>query len=149
MNPIRQVTDNLRQVPLRQVSQKIKDLRKSSEPLAMIGIRKPSLHFYSEQIVFYESNSRIGIINLSERFEKDKRNNFVDNPNYDSESFLVVIDRYSFDKSHWKNIKRQELGVFGIYNLIRVSRLELKKYALDFQKKGLRSNWNAEKFEKF
>ena len=149
MNPIRQVTDTLRQAPLRQISKKIKDLRKSSEPLAMVGIRKPSLHFYSKQIVFYESNSRIGIINLSERFEKDKRNNLVDNPNYDSESFLVVIDRYSFDKSHWRNIKHQELGVFGIYNLIRVDRLELKKYASDFQQKGLSSDWNTKKFERF
>jgi len=149
MNPIRQVTDNLRQVPLRQISKKIKDSRKSSEPLAMVGIRKPSLHFYSKQIVFYESNSRIGIINLSERFEKDRRNNLVDNPNYDSESFLVVIDRYSFDKEHWKNIKHQELGVYGIYSLIRVDRIELNKYASNFQKKGLRSDWNIEKFERF
>ena len=149
MNPIRKITDKLRQEPLRQISQKIQYLRKSSEPLAMIGIRKPSLHFYSQQIVFYESNSRIGIINLSERFEKDKRNNLIDNPNYDSQSFLVVIDRYSFDKAHWKNIKHQELGVYGIYSLIRVDRLELKKYAANFQKKGLRSDWYAEKFEKF
>ena len=149
MNPIRNITDNLRQAPLRQISQKIKYLRKSSEPLAMVGIRKPSLHFYSKQIVFYESNSRIGIINLSERFEKDKRNNLIDNPNYASDSFLVVIDRYSFDKSHWKNIKRQELGVYGIYNLIRVDRIELKKYASNFQKKGLKSDWNSEKFERF
>jgi len=149
MNPIRNITDNLRQAPLRQISQRIKYLRKSSEPLAMVGIRKPSLHFYSKQIVFYESNSRIGIINLSERFEKDKRNNLIDNPNYASDSFLVVIDKYSFDKAHWKNIKRQELGVYGIYNLIRVDRIELKKYASNFQKKGLKSDWNSEKFERF
>ncbi len=149
MFPIRTITDNLRQKPIRNISSKIKDLRKSSEPLAMIGIRKPSLHFYSKQIVFYESNSPIGIINLFERFEKDKRTNLTDNPNYNSDSFLVVIDRYSFDKAHWKNIKRQELGVYGIYNLIRVDRIELKKYASNFQKKGLRSDWNKEKFEKF
>ena len=149
MNPIRTITDNLRQEPLRNISQKIKYLRKSSEPLAMVGIRKPSLHFYSKQIVFYESNSRIGIINLSERFEKDKRYNLTDSPNYDSESFLVVIDKYSFDEAHWKNIKHQELGVYGIYNLIRVNRMDLNKYALNFQKKGLRSNWKNEKFERF
>tara|TARA_Y100001978_G_scaffold198383_1_gene210767 strand:- start:76 stop:1047 length:972 start_codon:yes stop_codon:yes gene_type:complete len=149
MFPIRSITDNLRQAPLRNISHKIKDLRKSSEPLAMIGIRKPSLHFYSKQIVFYESNSQIGIINLSERFEKDKRNNLIDNPNYNSESFLVVIDKYSFDKPHWKNIKRQELGVFGIYNLIRVDRYDLNEYAANFQKRGLRSDWDKEKFEKF
>jgi len=149
MNPIRKITDNLRQAPLRQISQKIIDLRKSSEPLAMVGIRKPSLHFYSKQIVFYESNSPIGIINLSERFEKDKRNNLLDKPNYNSESFLVVIDRYSFDKSYWKNIQHQELGVYGIYSLIRINRIELKKYASNFQKQGLRPDWNKEKFERF
>ena len=149
MNPIRKITDNLRQVPLRKISQEIKDLRKSSEPLAMVGIRKPSLHFYSQQIVFYESNSPTGIINLSERFEKDKRNNFLDKPNYNSDSFLVVIDRYSFGKSHWKKLKHQELGIYGIYNLIRVKRNELKKHSINFQKNGFRSDWTLEKFEKF
>tara|TARA_Y100001947_G_scaffold156170_1_gene163770 strand:- start:849 stop:1298 length:450 start_codon:yes stop_codon:yes gene_type:complete len=149
MNPIRNITDNLRQAPIRNISQKIRDLRKSSEPLAMVGIRKPSLHFYSQQIVFYESNSPIGIINLSERFEKDKRINYSDSPNYSSDSFLVVIDKYSLDKSNWKNIKRKELAVYGIYNLIRVDRVEIKKYSSNFQKKGLKSDWKKEKPEKF
>ena len=115
----------------------------------MVGIRKPSLHFYSQQIVFYESNSPIGIINLSERFEKDKRINYSDSPNYSSDSFLVVIDKYSLDKSNWKNIKRKELAVYGIYNLIRVDRVEIKKYSSNFQKKGLKSDWKKEKPEKF
>ena len=149
MNPIRKIADNLRQAPIRNVSEKIKNLRKSSEPLVMIGIRKPSLHFYSNQIVFYEPSSSVGIINLSERFEKDKRSNLRDTPNYNSDSFLVVIDRYSFDKSHWKKFKREELGVYGIYNLFRVDRIELKRYALNFQKEGIRSTWNNQKFEKF
>ena len=149
MSPIRKITDNLRQEPLRNISQRIIDLRKSSEPLAMVGIRKPSLHFYSNQIVFYESNSPIGIINLSERFEKDKRNNLRDNPNYYSDSFLVVIDRYSFDKPPWKKIKREELGVYGIYQLIRVDRNELNRYALNFKKAGFNSDWSKETFERF
>tara|TARA_B100000614_G_C14462349_1_gene458956 strand:+ start:339 stop:788 length:450 start_codon:yes stop_codon:yes gene_type:complete len=149
MSSIRKITDNLRQEPLRNISQRIIDLRKSSEPLAMVGIRKPSLHFYSKQIVFYESNSPIGIINLSERFEKDKRNNLRDNPNYYSDSFLVVIDRYSFDKPHWKKIKRQELGVYGIYQLIRVDRNELNRYALNFKKAGFNSDWSKKTFERF
>ena len=149
MIPIRKIADNLRQAPIRELSQKIKNIRRSSEPLAMVGIRKPSLHFYTNQIVFYESESPVGVINLFERFENDKRNNFLDQPNYNSDSFLMVIDRYSFNESPWKNIKREELGIFGIYNLIRVNRIELKRYALNYQKKGLRSNWNEKKFEKF
>ncbi len=149
MSSFRKVADNLRQAPLRNLSQKIKNVRSSSEPLAMIGIRKPSLHFYSNQIVFYESNSPEGIINLSERFESDKRSNLFDKPNYNSETFLMVIDRYSYRKPHWKNIKHQELGVYGIYNLVRVNRIELKQSASNFRKKGLKPNWNFQKFEKF
>ena len=149
MIPIRKIADNLRQAPIRDLSQKIKKIRRSSEPLAMVGIRKPSLHFYTNQIVFYESESPVGVINLFERFENDKRNNLLDQPNYNSDSFLMVIDRYSFNESPWKNIKREELGIFGIYNLVRVDRIELKRYALNYQKKGLSSNWSLEKFEKF
>ena len=151
MLPVRKLADDLRQAPLRNISQKIKNLRKSSEPLAMIGIRKPSLHFYSEQIVFYESNSPIGIINLSERFAIEKRSNLKDNPNYDSDSFLVVIDKYSYDnrKSPWKKIKRQELGVYGIYNLIRVKRIALEQYASSFRRRGLKPDWNIKNFERF
>ena len=151
MFPVRKLADDLRQAPLRNISQKIKNLRKSSEPLAMIGIRKPSLHFYSEQIVFYESNSPIGIINLSERFAIEKRSNLKDNPNYNSDSFLVVIDKYSYDnkKSPWKKIKRQELGVYGIYNLIRVKRIALEQYASSFRKRGLKPDWNIKNFERF
>ena len=149
MFPIRKITDNLRQAPIRNVSQKIRELRRSSEPLAMVGIRKPSLHFYSEQIVFYESSSPVGIVNLSERFEIDKRNNLIDKPNYSSDSFLTVIDIYSFSNSHWKNIKHQKLGTFGIYNLMRVNRSELKKFASNFKREGLKSDWEKVKFEKF
>ena len=149
MFPIRKITDSLRQVPIRNISQQIREVRKSYEPLAMVGIRKPSLHFYSKQIVFYESSAPIGMVNLSERFEIDKRSNFNDKPNYNSESFLVVIDTYSSNKSHWKNIKQQELGRFGIYNLIRVNRIELEQYATNFKKRGLKSDWNRVRFEKF
>ena len=149
MIPIRKIADNLRQAPLRNISRQIINSRKSSEPLAMVGIRKPSLHFYSNQIVFYESSSPVGIINLSERFERDKRSSSLDKTNYNSDSFLVVIDNYSYDKSHWKNIKRQELGVYGIYNLIRVKRFELEQNASAFKKKGLKSDWSKEKFERF
>ena len=149
MIPIRKIADNLRQAPLRNISRQITNSRKSSEPLAMVGIRKPSLHFYSNQIVFYESSSPVGIINLSERFERDKRSSSLDKTNYNSDSFLVVIDNYSYDKSHWKNIKRQELGVYGIYNLIRVKRFELEQNASAFKKKGLKSDWSKEKFERF
>ena len=149
MLSIRKIVDNLRQLPLRNISEKILDVRKRNEPLAMVGIRKPSLHFYSNQIVFYESNSPVGMINLSERFLKDKRVNLMDKTNYDSVSFLLVIDKYSREKDHWSNINHQKLGVYGIYNLIRIKNSDLNKFAIYFNQQGINSDWKVKKFEKF
>ena len=47
MPPIRKLADNSRQLPLRNISKLILDIREGRETLAMIGIRKPSLHYYS------------------------------------------------------------------------------------------------------
>ena len=95
MPPIRSLGDTSRQLPLRNISKQILNSRQGGETLAMIGIRKPSLHFYTKQIVFYESSSAEGLLNLFERFKFDRRINFQDKPNYDNEHFLVVIDKYS------------------------------------------------------
>ena len=104
MPSIRKLADDLRQLPLRNISQKIVNVRSKREPIAMIGIRKPSLHFYSKQIVFYESSSASGLVNLSERFNFGKRSNQLDQPNYQSDSFLVVIDKYSKEEKHWLSL---------------------------------------------
>ena len=149
MPPIRKLADNLRQVPLRNISSKIINIRAKKEPIAMIGIRKPSLHFYSKQIVFYESSSAIGLINLSERFNFGKRSNELDKPNYQSENFLVVIDKYSKEEKHWSEIDSQEIGNFGIYSLMRIKRKDLDFTANEFKKNGLESNWRNKKYEKF
>jgi len=150
MPPVRKLTDLSRQLPLRNISKEIKNLRQSEEPLAMIGIRKPSIHFYSKQIVFYEPNSAQGIINLSERFLLDKRSNNYDKPNYESETFLVVIDRYSEDTKYWKRyIRNENLGSFGIYQLLRVKRKDLDRYANYFKRIGKDPDWEMNNFEKF
>ena len=115
----------------------------------MIGIRKPSLHFYSKQIVFYESNSPSGMVNLSERFNFGKRSYELDQPNYESESFLVVIDKYSKKEKHWININSQDLGTYGIYSLMRIKRRDLTFSANQFKKNGIQPTWRLEKYEKF
>ena len=143
------MADNLRQVPLRDISKEIINVRSRREPLAMIGIRKPSLHFYSKQIVFYESSSPSGLVNLSERFSSGKRSNDLDQPNYNSDSFLVVIDKYSKEKKHWKNINSQNLGTYGIYTLLRIRRIDLNISAQKFKRGGIKPTWKIENFEKF
>ena len=47
--PMIQLGDRVRQLPVRQVAQQIVEQRRPGEPLAMIGVLKPSLHFYTDQ----------------------------------------------------------------------------------------------------
>ena len=149
MPPIRKLGDISRQLPLRKVSEQILKVREGGETLAMIGIRKPSVHFYTRQIVFYESNEAEGVVNLFERLNFDRRNNFQDKPNYDSESFLVVIDKYSSKKEHWSNINHEKIGAYGIYNLWRVKKSDLNDQASNLLIDGFEPNWRNKKVEKF
>ncbi len=149
MSPIRKLADTSRQLPLRNISKLILDVREGRETLAMIGIRKPSLHYYSRQIVFYETNTEEGLINLSERLNTDRRENYEDQPDYESKSLLVVIDEYSTRRQQWSKINHQKLGKFGIYNLWRIQKSDLNKYSRFLVKKGYKSDWENRKVEKF
>ena len=115
----------------------------------MIGIRKPSLHYYSGQIVFYEPNTKEGLINLSDRLNIDRRENHEEQPDYYYKSFLVVIDEYSLRQEHWSNINHQKLGKYGIYNLWRIQKSDLNKYSELLVNSGYKPDWKNRKVEKF
>ncbi len=149
MSPIRKLADTSRQLPLRNISKLISEIREGKETLAMIGIRKPSLHFYSRQIVFYEPNTKEGLINLSNRLNTDRRENYEDQPDYEFKSLLVVIDEYSSRAQHWSNINHQKLGEYGIYNLWRIQKSDLNKYSEFLVNSGYKSDWKNRKVEKF
>jgi len=149
MSPIRKLADTSRQLPLRNISELISNVREGNETLAMIGIRKPSLHFYSRQIVFYEPNTKGGLINLSERLNADRRKNYEDQPDYEYKSLLVVIDDYSTRQQQWSTINHQKLGKFGIYNLWRIKKSDLNKSSRLLVKSGYKSDWENRKVEKF
>jgi len=149
MSPIRKLADTSRQLPLRNISKLILDNREGKETLAMIGIRKPSLHYYSRQIVFYEPNTKEGLINLADRLNIDRRENYEDQPDYEYNSLLVVIDEYSSREKHWSNINHQKLGEYGIYNLWRIKKSDLNKYSKFLVNSGYKSDWKNRKVEKF
>ncbi len=149
MSPIRKLADTSRQLPLRNISKLILDIRDGRETLAMIGIRKPSLHYYARQIVFYEPNTEEGLINLSERLNTDRRENYEDQPDYEYKSLLVVIDEYSTRRKQWSKINHQKLGKFGIYNLWRIQKSDLNKYSRFLVKSGYKSDWKNREVEKF
>jgi len=149
MSPIRQLADTSRQLPLRNISKLILSIRQGNETLAMIGIRKPSLHYYSRQIVFYEPNTKEGLINLSDRLNTDRRKNHEDQPDYEYKSLLVVIDDSSSKEPHWSKINHQKLAEYGIYNLWRINRSDLEQYSNFLIESGYKSDWKNRKVEKF
>ena len=149
MSPIRKLADTSRQLPLRNISKLILDTREGKETLAMIGIRKPSLHYYSRQIVFYETNTQEGLINLTERLKTDRRKNYQDEPNYKYKSLLIVIDDYSSQEAHWSNINHEKLGQYGIYNLWRINKKDLDEYSEFLINSGYKSSWKNRQVEKF
>jgi 4-amino-4-deoxy-L-arabinose transferase-like glycosyltransferase len=149
MSPIRKLADTSRQLPLRNISKLILDTREGKETLAMIGIRKPSLHYYSRQIVFYEPNTQEGLINLKERLNNDRRKNYQDEPDYQYKSLLIVIDDYSSQQEHWSNFNHEKLGKYGIYNLWRINKKDLNEYSEFLINNGYKSNWKNRQVEKF
>ena len=149
MPAVRELGDVTRQLPLRNLSKQILNVREEGESLAMIGIRKPSLHYYSKQIVLYEGEATIGLINLSQRLRFERRSNYYDKPNYDYKSFLIVIDEYSSNQEHLSKIQHQRLGKYGIYNLWRINKIDLNNSAAYLINKGFKPSWKNKKVERF
>ena len=151
--PLFGLADDHRQLSLREASASIVLLKKENESIAMVGIEKPSVHFYTKSIILYESNLINNVVNLSERLELEKRIGWEGSEigkETGSESVLVLIDNDSSQLFHWKILNPIELGRFGIYNLWRVDRSTLNNIANNF-KQDLKAvsdwrNYNPERY---
>ena len=145
INPLFRLIDFNRQLPLREASNLIVKIKKNNESIAMVGIEKPSVHFYTNEVILYESNTMISIIDLSERLSFEKRIGWeghqIGDPKV-SNSVLILIDNATAKLSHWKLLDPKELRRFGIYNVWRVDILRLKEIADKFKKENnLKSSW--------
>ena len=143
--PLFRISDLLRQVSLRDASEVMVNLKKENESLAMVGIKKPTVHFYTNSVILYESNTMNNVVNLSERLELEKRIGWEGSKIGElpgAESVLVLIDNETSKLYHWMILDPIELGRFGIYNLWRVDRLKLNKVANSLKKDfKIESNW--------
>tara|TARA_B100000965_G_C19575892_1_gene751311 strand:- start:491 stop:1912 length:1422 start_codon:yes stop_codon:yes gene_type:complete len=143
--PLFGLADVHRQLSLRSASQKMVELKKSNESLAMVGINKPSVHFYTNSIIVYESYEIKNLINLSERLELEKRIGWEGSEigkSSGSQSVLVLIDNETSNLWYWMKLRPTKLGRFGIYNLWRVDRLKLNKVSNALKKEyKIKSDW--------
>ncbi len=151
--PLFRIVDIHRQLSLREASGAMVNLRNLNEPLAMVGINKPSVHFYTNSIILYESSNINNLVNLSERLELEKRIGWegsVIGKSPGSKSVLVLIDNDTSELHHWMILDPIELGRFGIYNLWRVDRFKLNEVANAFRKNlKIESDWRKYNPERY
>ncbi|WP_269623246.1 ArnT family glycosyltransferase [Prochlorococcus marinus] len=152
MLPMWKLGDKLRQLPLRELAKEVLLLNNLDEPIAMVGIRKPSLHFYTNKIITFESNDGVALVNLSERLRREIRQKWNNNkPHFSSKSntVLLVIDKQTSTYSHWKDLNPERLGGYGIYRIWRIERSVLEEREFALKKNGVISDWNETKKERY
>lgn len=110
------------------------------EPLAMVGILKPSLHFYSRRVVLYEGIPAVGPLNLADRLRRESRPGQPSRPEQQP-TVLVVIDRTTAAQPHWQGLAPTELARSGLYRLWRLDRGRLEQRARELARSGLSSDW--------
>jgi 4-amino-4-deoxy-L-arabinose transferase-like glycosyltransferase len=166
--PAWQLGDQLRGLPVRQMAAAVArerlanerqgSERNASEPLAMVGVMKPSLHYYSRQVVLYEGAGPLGLINLNHRLAKEHRPGLSPSPApreatpdpITKATVLVVIDQGTAQQAGWQTLPHQELAAHGIYRLWRVERWQLARRAGQLAAaSALRPDWQKPRPERY
>ena len=144
--------DRVRQLPVRQAAATMLRVQKPSEPLAMVGAMKPSLHFYTKQVVVYEGRSDSALINLADRLSHERRRGWVGHPIHANEgapTVLIVIDSGTLERPYWKGLDPKVLGQFGIYSVVRIDRAKLEQRAAELLADGVTLTWKTPRPERY
>jgi 4-amino-4-deoxy-L-arabinose transferase-like glycosyltransferase len=156
--PAWQLGDQLRGLPVRQMAAAVARQGQGSEPLAMVGVMKPSLHYYSRQVVLYEGAGPVGLINLNDRLAKEHRPGLSPSPApreatpdpIFKTTVLVVIDQGTAQQAGWQTLPHQQLAAHGIYRLWRVERWQLARRAGQLAAAtGIRPDWQKPRPERY
>ena len=147
--PVWQVGDQLRGAPIRQLAVIARDQGSPSEALAMVGVIKPSLHFYSQRTVIFEGRSRNALVNLADRLDTDIRPGLRPAPVDRQPTLLLMIDTETAKQAHWLGLKGQDLAQAGPYHLWRLDRRWLVERARTLQSAGSEPNWRQPRLEMF
>ena len=150
--PIAGLADQLRQQPVRQAATDMLKQQRPLEPLAMVGRMKPSLNFYTRQVVLFEGRSSGALVNLVDRLANEQRRGWQGQPTsapQGSPTVLMVIDTRTSLRSHWQGLQPQKFSRFGIYNVWRVDRKRLEQRSEELQRSGIRADWLEPRPERF
>lgn len=156
--PLAELGDRLRAEPVRQLAAAARhhlvDAAATTSPpaaptpLAMVGMLKPSLHFYSRQVVLFEEAGPAGLLNLAERLATERRQGQQPTPARGT-SLLLVIDTATAALPHWRGLTPRILDQAGIYQLWRLERDQLERRATILRAAGLDATWRAPRPERY
>ena len=147
--PAWQLGDQLRGAPIRRLAAVVAAQAFPSEALAMVGLMKPSLHFYSRRTVLFEGRSRTALVNLADRLATEERPGLEPAPAELQPSLLLLIDAATADQPHWRDRRGQELDRAGPYRLWRLERAWLEERARMLRSQGRDPTWREPRPERF
>jgi 4-amino-4-deoxy-L-arabinose transferase-like glycosyltransferase len=133
--------DRLRGAPVRQMARAAQQALRPGESLAMVGILKPSLHYYSRRVVIYEGKEPRGLVNLADRLRSEARPGQRPAPVERMPTVLVVIDHGTAALPFWRGLDPETLASAGLYSLWRLERRELERRAAELRVSGERISW--------
>ena len=134
--PVGEIVDQRRAQPLRQLAAVVQQVHQPDEPLAMVGINKPSLHYYSRLVVLYVGRPASGLIDLAEQLPP-------------TGTALLVIDTTTALEPYWRPMPHQRLAADGVYELWRVAIPALQTGAEQLEAQGVESTWRLPNPERY
>jgi 4-amino-4-deoxy-L-arabinose transferase-like glycosyltransferase len=147
--PLTGVGDRLRGEPVRRMAAAVQQLGRPGEPVAMVGVLKPSLHYYSHRVVFYEGVGVMGPINLAERLRREQRAGQRPSSPEEQPTVLVVIDRGTARTRFWSHLGAEEIDSAGVYLLWRLDRRRLEAEAARLRRDGFAPDWEKPRPERY
>ncbi|MFM9073777.1 MAG: ArnT family glycosyltransferase [Cyanobium sp.] len=133
--------DRLRGAPVRTLAEGIQRQARPGEPLAMVGILKPSLHYYSRRVVIYEGIQPSALRNLSDRLSHERRHGQDPSSAQRQPTVLLVIDERTAQSPHWRGLAPVELERAGLYRLWRLDLRRLETRAQELAAAGVPLEW--------
>jgi 4-amino-4-deoxy-L-arabinose transferase-like glycosyltransferase len=149
--PLVKLGDRLRAEPVRHLAVSAQRQSPMAAPshLAMVGMLKPSLHFYGRRVVVYEEAGPRGLVNLSDRLARESRRGQTPSPADGRADLLLVIDADTAAQSHWQGLEPEQLDKAGIYRLWRLDRRRLEQRAAALRRQGWQPNWREPRPERY
>ncbi|MFZ9621231.1 MAG: ArnT family glycosyltransferase [Prochlorococcaceae cyanobacterium] len=149
LQPLWGLADQLRSAPVRAMAMAAVDQRRADESLAMVGILKPSLHYYSRRVVLYEGIEPADLSNLADRLSRERRRGQEPASSTSQPTVLVVIDAGTAARPHWQGLGPIELARNGLYRLWRLDRRRLEQRAAELAAQGVEPTWQLPRPERY